>query len=204
MKVIKRILVAGFALLMSASAFAGGFRIGPRVGIDVNSLRFNETLINSDNRAGFTGGVQVEFTVPVINLGFDASVMYTRRNADAPISVAQTDGTVYKGRDYINIPINFKYKLGLPAIGKIITPYVFTGPDFAFLASKRAASDAWNQKKVDIAWNVGLGVELISHLQIGASYGFGITKAVETVSSFQGQEISGRNNYWTVTAAWLF
>lgn len=205
MKVIKRILVVGFALLMSASAFAGGFRIGPRVGIDVNSLRFNKDIINLDNRVGFTGGLQVEFTVPVINLGFDASVMYSRRNSEYALSVAGQDGKVIKkGRDYINIPINFKYKLGLPAIGKIITPYFVTGPDFAFLASKRDAEEAWKQKKFDVAWNVGIGVELISHLQIGATYGFGITKTVEALSPYEGQTLNGRNNYWTVTAAWLF
>ncbi|MDE6928848.1 MAG: hypothetical protein K2P06_09005, partial [Muribaculaceae bacterium] len=97
------------------------------------------------------------------------------------------------------------YKLGLPVIGKIFTPYVFTGPSFAFLTSKQAISDAIQNKKVDIAWNFGLGIQLIQHLQIGASYGVGLTKTVEKVSGWTGTEpIDGKNNYWTVTAAWLF
>ena len=50
-----------------------------RIGTEVNSMRLNSSLFDNDNRAGFTGGVQVEFTVPVINLGFDASVMYVHR-----------------------------------------------------------------------------------------------------------------------------
>lgn len=204
MNFFKRVLVAAIAIAATATVASAQFRIGPRVGIDVNSLRFNESLLNSDNRAGFTGGIQAEFTIPVVNLAFDASVMYTRRNADAAVSTTDENGVVYKNRDYINIPINFKYKIGLPVVGSVFTPYIFTGPDFAFLASKRAASDAWNQKKVDVAWNVGLGFQFFSHLQIGASYGFGITKIVETVSPINGQKLDGKNNYWTVTAAWLF
>ena len=32
-----------------------------------------------------------------------------------------------------------------------------------------------------------------------------MTKTVETLSGYQGANpIEGKNNYWTVTAAWLF
>jgi hypothetical protein len=204
MNLIKRILLVAIAVAAAATTASAQFRIGPRVGIDVNSLRFNESVFNSDNRVGFTGGIQAEFTVPVINLAFDASVMYTRRNSESAVSATDEDGNIYKSRDYISIPVNFKYKFGLPVVGKVLSPYIFTGPEFAFLASKRAAADAWNQKKVDVAWNVGLGLQLFTHLQIGASYGFGITKVAEKISPVDGKSLDGKNKYWTVTAAWLF
>ncbi len=130
--------------------------------------------------------------------------MYTRRNSESAVSATDEDGNIYKSRDYISIPVNFKYKFGLPVVGKVLSPYIFTGPEFAFLASKRAAADAWNQKKVDVAWNVGLGLQLFTHLQIGASYGFGITKVAEKISPVDGKSLDGKNKYWTVTAAWLF
>jgi hypothetical protein len=83
---------------------------------------------------------------------------------------------------------------------------VFTGPDFAFLTSKTAINEAWKNKSVNVSWNVGLGVQLFSHLQVGASYGFGITKAAEKIANVgdSNVQIEGKNNYWTVTAAWLF
>ncbi|MDE6311191.1 MAG: PorT family protein [Muribaculaceae bacterium] len=200
----KRAIIAFVAIVAVAATASAQFRIGPRVGIDVNSMRFDKSTFNSDNRAGITAGLQCEFTIPVVNLAFDASVMYTRRNSSAPVSVTNEDG-LYKSRDFINIPINFKYKIGLPVVGSIITPYIFTGPDFAFLVSKRAIEDAFKEKKVDVAWNVGLGVQLIKHLQIGASYGFGMTKFVEKkVIGTNPVDIDGRTNYWTITAAWLF
>ncbi len=216
MKSIKRFFVALAAIVAVGATASAQFAWGPRVGMEVNKLHFNNNigndLKNSDNRAGITAGLQVEFTVPVINLGFDASVMYVHRSkVDAPVvdlgnTSMDAAGTTKKiGGDYIEVPVNFKYKLGLPVIGKIFTPYVFTGPSFAFLTSKQAISEAIQNKKVDFAWNFGLGIQLIQHLQIGASYGLGLTKTVEKVSGWTGTDpIDGKNNYWTVTAAWLF
>lgn len=216
MKSLKRFFVALAAVVAVGATAWAQFAWGPRVGVEVNKLHFNKNIgndiKNSDNRAGITAGLQIEFTVPIVNLGFDASVMYVHRSKiDAPIAdqgnttVDAAGATKKIGGDYIEVPVNFKYKLGLPVVGKIITPYVFTGPSFAFLTSKQAISDAIQNKKVDIAWNFGLGIQLIQHLQIGASYGVGLTKTVEKVSGWTGTEpIDGKNNYWTVTAAWLF
>ena len=199
MNTIKRICVVAIALATISTAAMAQFRIGPRVGINVNSLKLNKELVAGDNMAGFTGGLQAEFTIPLVNLAFDASVMYTRHNTKD----IEIEGGKLK-RDYISIPVNLKYKIGLPAVGKIISPYIFTGPEFAFLCSKQAITDAWEQKKVDIAWNVGLGLQLFTHLQVGASYVFGLTKMVETFSHYNGAPLDGKNKYWTVTAAWLF
>lgn len=211
MKLTKRLTTFIVAIVAFSSAAMAQFAFGPRVGVNVNSMRFDKSIFDSDNRAGFTGGLQAEFTIPVINLAFDASVMYVHRvnslQANAGNNTADNElpaSKNFKNRDYIEIPINLKYKIGLPVVGKIITPYVFTGPSFAFLASKREISDALRNKNVDIAWNFGLGVQLFTHLQIGASYGLGMTNTVETLSGWKGDKIDGKNKFWTVTAAWLF
>ena len=212
MKKFKTLLVLIVLVAASAIPAAAQFRWGPRVGVEVNKMSLNTDVFNNDNRAGFTGGLQAEFTVPIVNIGFDLSVMYCHRISQSdPISntgSADTDAALESGRlrnrDYIEIPLNFKYKLGLPVIGKVFTPYVFTGPSVAFLTSKKAITEAYKNKSVDVAWNFGLGVQLVSHLQVSASYGLGLTKSIETISSFQGQKIEGKNKYWTITAAWLF
>lgn len=211
MNIAKRILIALVMLVGLAGAASAQFAIGPRLGMEVNSMRFNKDVFDSDNRAGFTGGLQVEFTVPIINLGFDASVMYVHRKVQGLADINDSKeiiGTLtdknFRSRDYIEIPVNLKYKLNLPLIGKVLVPYAFTGPSFAFLCSKQAINEAYKNKRVDIAWNFGIGLQFFSHLQIGASYGLGMTNLVEKVSSYEGTVIDGKNNYWTVTAAWLF
>lgn len=215
MKKIQALILTLAMIVAVAMPAAAQFRFGPRVGLNVNSMRFDKTLFDGENRAGFTGGVQAEFTIPVINLAFDASVMYVHRVSDSSAKVPMDAGDAnaeavvnngrVKNRDYIEIPINFKYKIGLPVIGKVFTPYVFTGPSFAFLTSKKAINNAYKNKSVDIAWNFGIGVQLFTHLQVGASYGLGLTKTIEAVNKgFEGTKIDGKNKYWTVTAAWLF
>lgn len=206
MKFIKRIAVALVATLaIAGSAQAKVLSVGPRVGILANELHFNKNILDSKNRVGFTGGLQLEVMVPVVNLGFDVSVMYARRDAEFMVKNAPAGTEAEAKSDYISIPLNFKWKIGIPVISNILQPYLFTGPDFAFRCSKRAAEEAIYDKKTDVSWNFGLGVQLFNHLQVGASYGIGLTKMIQIVDDdFTGANITARNRYWTVTAAYLF
>lgn len=191
-------MAIAIALMVMMPAMAQ-FKIGPRLGVDVNSLHFNKDVFQEDNRAGFTGGLQAEFMIPGLGFGFDASVMYVRRSA-----TFTDDQRTEVNADYIEIPVNLKYKVGLPLLGNILKPYVFTGPSFSFLTSRRFFSDFVN-KKSDTAWNFGFGVELINHLQLSASYAVGMSKALDVFHlSNENANINGKNRYWTVTAAWLF
>lgn len=198
------IAILGIAAAANASA---QFKFGLKAGVAVNNLKFNEDIIKADNRAGFTGGAMIEFTAPVIGVGLDASVMYVHRTADT-YAISENGpelDNVGKKRDYIDIPLNLKWKINIPAVGKIVKPYIATGPAFAFLVSKQDASEFFKNKKCDISWNFGVGLELFSHLQVGASYGLGLTKALETVKVVDDMPtIDGKNKYWTITAAYLF
>lgn len=210
MKRTKIFLLAIAAILTLSLPAAAQFRVGPKIGTEINSLHFSSDVkdnFSSSNRAGFTGGITAEFTVPVIGVGCDLSVMYVHRVNN--VTSTNSDFKSNK-KDYIEIPLHFKYKFGLPVIGKVFTPYVFTGPAISFLTSKKAISEAYKCKAYDLAWNFGVGVQLVSHLQIGASYGLGLTNSYKA-ESVDGSNINPiqvvknlKNNYWTVTAAWLF
>ncbi len=201
MKAIKRILLAIVAVVAVAGTANAQFKFGPRVGINVNSMHFNEKVYDGDNRSGWTAGLEGELTIPVIGLGLDASFMYVRRTMEYT-----NEDNVLNTRhsDYFEIPVNLKWKIGIPVIGKIIKPYIFTGPSFAFMTSKRAINEAFKYKSVDTSWNFGLGLEFFSHLQVSAHYGFGLNNAIETVSNIDAEPIDGKTHCWTVTAAWLF
>lgn len=176
------------------------FRIGPRVGLNINQLHFNDKAFDSDNRAGFNAGVMAEFTVPVLGIGADISAMYVRRGAKW-----MEDNEIQRGgRDYIEIPVNLKWRISIPAVNKIVRPYLTTGPSFAFLTSSRAVNEALYSSKYDTSWNFGFGIEFLQRLQVGASYGIGMTKALKSTGVTESAGIEGRNRYWTVTAAYLF
>ncbi len=202
---MKRFWALALALAVIMPAMAQ-FRFGVRAGLNVNSLHFNKEIFDENNRAGFTGGVMAEFTVPIIGVGADLGVMYVRRNSQFMQTLADKTTEVQNlNSDYIEIPLNIKYKIGIPAISSILKPYIFTGPSFAFLTSKKHIENFVHDKTCDIAWNFGLGLEFFNHLQVGASYGLGMTKAFQAVNlAGDAAGIEGKNRYWTVTAAWLF
>lgn len=202
MKHIK-IALAMLAILMGASAAqAGGlFKFGPKVGMTVNSLHFNNELFDSSNKAGWTAGLMTEFRVPVVGIGADLSLMYVRRNSQFMV---QNEITDRNNRDYIEIPLNLRYNFSLPVVNKVLVPYLAVGPSVSVLTSKKSYEDFKN-KSVDWALNFGIGVQLINHIDINARYGLGLTKAINTFSdNNQNAGIEGKNRYWTVSVAYLF
>ena len=207
MKNLKRVLIAIIALSVGFVADAG-IRFGVKAGLNVDNLHFSNELFDAKNRTGFTGGVMTEVMIPVLNIGFDLSLMYTRMNSRDYVTI-NTDGTsmeqkeISAGKNFIEIPLNIKYKLTLPAIESLIKPYIYTGPTFAFKLDKNTW-EYWKTKTCQVAWNVGLGVELIKHLQVQASYGFGMNNVFKASGLVDAQKLKVKNNYWTVTAAWLF
>lgn len=199
-KTIITFAVAVVALLGSALPAQAQFRFGLKAGVAVNSLHFNTSTFDSENRAGFTGGAMLEFTAPVSGLGVDLSLMYVRRNA----RWMEDNEIASDNRDYIDIPLNLKWRMNIPLINNIVRPFLSTGPSFSFLTSGRSVGSVYRNRKFDTAWNFGFGVELLRHVQVGANYGVGLTKALKTVGATSTANIKGRNRYWTITAAYLF
>ena len=219
MKKLKITLVMALVAICGCfQANAGSpFRFGVKAVLNVDKVSFNkdkwEDTFNEGNRCGFTAGLTTEFTVPVIGIGMDLSLMYSRMNCEVPyIGEDGLVATDKASKNFLEIPLNLKYKLALPAISRIVIPYVFTGPNLALkLGGKK---DGYlSTKTAQWGWNLGLGVELIKHLQIGAGYTFGINNIVKFTDKTIGlpagvpkpeDGVKVKNNYWTVTAAWMF
>lgn len=230
MTTIKKLLLVVCALAMGVSmASAKPINLGVKAGMNVNKLSLDKDLGSSENSCGWTAGVMAEFTVPIIGIGCDLSLMYSRMNNSSKVhyngkipssagsilgstsaAVAADNADLY-GKNFIEIPLNIKYKLSLPLVASIVKPYAFTGPNFAFRLGKSVKDQIreLESRSCQIAWNVGLGVELFNHVQVGASYAFGINNVVKTINkvadtTVNPTDIKARNNYWTVTAAYVF
>lgn len=190
-------------MIIGASAIPAQaqFKFGPKVGLTVNDFHFNKSVMDAENQTGWTAGLMTEFTVPVIGLGFDLSAMYVRRNSE----FMRENDLTKDNRDYIEIPLNLKYKFSLPLISKILVPYFGVGPSVSFLTSRRHIENAYKNKSVDWAMNFGFGVQLLSHIDVNARYGLGMSKAVKLIDSSAGNgDIDGKNRYWTISVAYLF
>jgi hypothetical protein len=206
--ILSALLVAVAFLSISNDAKASGLQFGVKAGLTVNSLKFNNSVFDADNRCGYTAGLMTKFIAPVLNIGFDASVMYTHRSINVGMS-ADDEGLYVAGenisRNYIEIPINFRWDISLPVIGSYVTPFLTTGPDLSFLVSKENAENAWNNKTFDFAWNFGVGLMFVNKIQVHASYGIGLNNAASADSSLYGKfGTDSKNRFWTITAAYLF
>lgn len=199
-KIYSLLIVAAVAMTATVTSNAKLFRFGVKAGLNINSLSLTDPLDNfkKDNGCGFTGGLMVEANIPFIGLGADVSFMYSHMSGEVePTGSVAPDQLIHKSKNFLEIPVNLKYKIGFP----VVSPYILTGPSFAF-----GMGNNFNTKDVQYAWNFGAGLEIVNHLQIQASYSLGMNNIYKTfkIADNPNGDIKLKNNYWTITAAYLF
>ncbi len=209
MKKVKVFFLAVIAALAMAMPASAQFRFGITGGMTLNELNFDnataasikDQLEDTGNHTGYTVGLTTEFTVPLIGIGGDASVLYTHRILGYKTDT-NTDFT--PAADLIEIPIHLRYKLCLPVVEKIVAPFIYTGPSFGFRVSDEIVEEL-KTKTCQVMWDLGLGVQLLKHLQISAKYSWGINDFVEYVpkTGINTQQL-GKANGWTIAAALFF
>lgn len=199
---LKRIFLVATVAISALTASAGPFQFGPVVGVNINRFTTDASeFFSANNQSGFTGGLMAKFTVPVIGLGLDLSVMYAQRKSEMTVE-NQVEKVKY---DYISVPLHLRYDFSLPVVGKFLAPALYTGPNFAFRCSKDIFENI-KANKFDIGWDFGVAITIIDHIQIAGAYTLGINEAINYIPSVQLQEsgINGRTSGWTITAAYLF
>lgn len=178
---MKKLLLVIAAVVMTVSTSAQTKKLmnwGVEAGMNFNTLSFNSELFDSGNRMGFFVGPKVKFNLPLIGLGADVAVLYSLNSARSEGTAGGenvTGGTPVtntKSLSYLEIPLNLRYSFGL----KAVSIYVATGPQFNYCMSGVGSMQDLFGTEVDHfsrstwGWNVGAGVELMKHLQVGVSY----------------------------------
>ena len=189
-------VVVLFAALMTAVPAKAEVKFGLKGGLNLTSMRLDESVINKSNQAGFFIGPTVKFTLPIVGLGFDASALYDQRSAEV--------GNEKIKQQSIQIPVNLRYGIGLGSTASI---YFFAGPQFGFNVgdkSIKTTTSEWTFKSSNISANVGLGVMLLSHLQISANYNFGLGKTGELDILNTNFKENGKMNAWQIAVAYYF
>ncbi|MEG1545185.1 MAG: porin family protein, partial [Tannerellaceae bacterium] len=173
-------------------------KFGIKGGVNISSVHFSKEVFNADNVTGFQVGPMLEVMVPIAGLGVDAAVLYSQKGLGVGSETVKTD--------YIDVPVNLKWKFGLP----ILKVYVAAGPYVGFRVGGSKFWDLPKQiggqletKSFSAGLNFGAGVEVVKHLQVGINYGLGLT---DNYSLNLVKEIitGGKNRGFSVTAAILF
>ena len=179
-------------------------KFGVKGGLNITSMKFDESVLDKSNQAGFFIGPTVKFTLPVVGLGIDAAALYDQRSAKV------ADETLKQ--QSIQIPVNLRYGIGLGSTASI---YIFAGPQFGFAIgdkSKNIVDNAleWRLKDSNLSANVGLGLMLLDHLQISANYNIalGTTGEVDVnnaLSTTWDTAIGkAKANAWQLSVAYFF
>ena len=185
-------VIACLALAIPAQA---QIKFGVKAGLNVSKLHLSEETLSSDNRAGFFVGPTAEFTLPLLGLGIDGSVLYNQFGVDSE------EGTSTKKS--IEIPINLRWTVGFSSL---VGAYVAVGPQFGFNVGDRWFDEVCEFKKNTTSFNVGAGLKLLGHLQVGANYNFAL-KDNGKIHSGDIEDLTTigfKQNTWQVSVAYLF
>ena len=198
MKKILNTLMLAFGLLLMAMPVDAQIRFGVKGGVNLTQVETNLKAIK-DNSTGYFIGPMIEATIPGIGLGVDGAIMYAQRGKDE----LKMEG--------IEVPLNLKLTIGA---GSSLSIFLAAGPDFFLnlkdidLGAINATIDGYKakEKKAQVGLNLGGGVKLMQHLQLGLNYmiplgdSFSFKKAADAV----GEKESFKYKTWQLSLAYIF
>lgn len=202
---MKRILSILLVLLCGLTASAE-FRWGPTVGWNMSNFYWKQPLLKSSQKSGFQAGVLGEVMIPGIGFGIEIGARYSYHDATVNLGdypVWKLDG--YKNSTFglhrIEVPLHLRFKWRrMDGFEHYLAPLAFVGPVFAFNVGQSKCA-AIEHPAGSIGLRFGVGAEVLEHIQISASYIWGVTYDIRTVKLDNN---SARNSAWTVDVAYLF
>ena len=195
------VLMAAMLVVIPAKA---GINFGIKGGYNITNFSFSGDDLSSTNRSGFFIGPSVKIGIPVLPIGFEVAALYDQR--DAKLSTT-ANGEETLSQKSINIPVNIRYELGL---GDMAGIYVAAGPQFGFNIGDKKFSfsnaNDYKMKDSNLSLNLGAGIRLVSHLEIGFNYNIALGKTGEfnEVDGAKNLVGNGKANAWQISAAYYF
>ena len=182
------------------------FNWGLEAGVNMSkvSVKGDGGLFDSSNRTGWFVGPKAQVIMPVIGLGLDGAILYSQKYMKLE---AEGESSPNKSMPYLEIPINIRYNYGFSSLVGI---YVATGPQYDWYLGSRNLTFGESFSKLErstFSWNVGVGVNLLSHLQVGLTYNIAMGQTGEIEIEDVGGALKKcdlKNNTWQVRLAYLF
>ena len=191
-KIISVFMVA--VCLMMAAPVQAQLHFGVKGGLNLSKASFSKDALKGDNQTGWFIGLMAEFTLPIIGVGADIAALYSQ--TDLAAKGYDTDAKLKT----FEIPVNLKWSFGL---GSMFGAYIAAGPQFGFNIGNKKGFMDYELKKNNTTFNVGAGVKLIRHIQIGVNYNFALSHTA-TIETTNEEVIKIKNNTWQVSLAYLF
>ena len=204
MKRFLSLVVLFSALTMAVQA--QGVKFGIKGGLDVLNMKFDESVINTENKAGWFIGPSVKVALPIVGLGVDISAFYDQKKLE--INNETINETITQKN--ILVPVNARFNLGL---GSKASLYLAAGPqvsfnvgDDGFKWTKDNVENTFQLKKSAFSINLGAGVTVMDHLEIGFAYNIGLGKTADASvkTAFKDIKDDTAPKSWQISAAYYF
>lgn len=209
MKAHKKIVIALIALLSLTAitnTASAQLRFGLKGGFDVSNNRINKDILNAHNRLGFQIGGTMELMAPIIGWGGELSLLYGHQKFDVDGAKDANNKGNYSLSDYnyIRIPLNLKKKFSVVGIFGV---FIAAGPYIEFKLDGGNLSDGIDQyksKSFGAGINVGAGIELINHLELGMYYRKSLTNNYGEDKPTIGDILKDKPHNWSVNLTYFF
>ena len=200
MKKFFSLVVLFFAMTMAVQA--QNVKFGVKGGLDIQNMKFDESVFKTDNKLGWFVGPTLQVSLPIGGLGVDIAGLYNQKKYEVNgESITQKS---------ILVPVNARLNLG---IGSTAGLYVAAGPQFSFNLGddefkweKDNIDNTFQLKKSAFSVNLGAGIYFSRNLEIGFAYNIAVgstadaswKKGVDAVSD------DTKPTSWQISAAYYF
>lgn len=182
-------------------------KFGLKGGLNITNMSLDNSVLDVENQTGFFIGPSIKFKVPLLGFGFDIAALYDQREADTKVQdhVGNNIGKITQKS--IVVPVNLRYTVGL---GDLAGIYLAAGPQFGFnVGDKGFLDDDITLKSSNLSVNVGAGLRLLKHLEIGATYNIACGKTgdwkkpgIGSIDNIGKSDV--KTNAWQISAAYYF
>ena len=188
---------------MTMAVQAQSVKFGIKGGLDVLNMKFDESVINTENKAGWFIGPSVKVALPIVGLGVDISAFYDQKKSEL------NNETITQKS--ILVPVNARFGFGLGSKASI---YLAAGPQVSFnvgddefkWTDKSNYENTFQLKKSAFSINLGAGVSVMDHLEIGFAYNIGLGKTADASvkGAFNDIKDDTAPKSWQISAAYYF
>ena len=188
------IMLLSMIVTMPANA---KIKFGLRGGYNMVDMKWKLSEISSDNKTGFYIGPAIKIGTPILD--FDLAALYDQCDMEV-------EGVRFKDKN-MNLQFNVRKGFGF---GDKLSVFVFAGPQFGFNIGDKKFSfsnaNDYKMKDSNLSLNLGAGIRLVSHLEIGFNYNIALGKTGEfnEVDGAKNLVGNGKANAWQISAAYYF
>ena len=209
---MKKFLGLALLLIIVATTTANAqFNLGVKAGVNLPeapTLNVYDFKSSIRGNTGWFVGPTAKFIIPVVGLGVEANLLYSQANIDIDGQNILTQS--------IEVPLMLRYELSIPAINRIIEPFIAIGPQFGWNIGDKSftlkniadiAGREYRIKDSNTSLNLGLGLVLFNHLQIHGNYNLALGKTADitgTIVDFTKELAEIKTNTWQVSLAYIF